>query len=109
MSIDPLVVLRLQPFAYPSHIPVSQGKGSFIQLVEFVYTIAHGIGVGIVSVIQWIVPPAKIAQDLVDPIGVLAIVTLFVAVASVSRRATWIILGVGWLLIVVRTVMVLLA
>ncbi|MFQ5896890.1 MAG: hypothetical protein ACE5JN_01400 [Candidatus Methylomirabilia bacterium] len=108
MSVDPLAVLRLQLFAYASHVQESPGKGRLIQVVEFIYTIAHGIGVGIVNVIQWVVPPAKIARELVDPIGVLAIVTIFVAVASVSRRATWIVLGVAWLLIVVRTVMALL-
>jgi len=85
----------------------TQGKRLFIQLLEFIYTIAHLIGQGIVGIIRMIVPVVSIPQELVDPIGVLAILTIFLALSEVAKKLAWIVVGVGWLLIVIRIVMVL--
>ncbi len=78
------------------------------QILQFVYTLAHAIGEGIVNLIQRIVPQAKIPTDLIDPIGFLAVLTLFVMLAGLARRIAWMIVIAGWFLIGVRIILVVL-
>jgi hypothetical protein len=77
------------------------------QYLQFISAIAHATGQAIVGLIQRIVPQATIPADLTDPIGFLAILTIFVLLAGVARRIAWIILAVGWLLIGVRLALVI--
>lgn len=72
------------------------------QVLQFAYTLAHAAGEGIVSLIQRIVPQAKIPADLIDPIGFLAVLTLFALLTSLARRIAWIVVITGWFLIGVR-------
>ena len=51
--------------------------------------------------------PALIAEDLVDPIGYLALLTIVIVLIGIFealRRAMYWIVGLGWLLIIVRIV-----
>jgi hypothetical protein len=77
------------------------------QVLQFVYVLAHALGQAIVRGIQTIVPQTPVPPDLVDPIGLLAVLTLFVLLAGVARRVAWIVLVVGWVLIGVRLALVL--
>lgn len=77
------------------------------QVLQFVYVLAHGLGQAIVRGIQTVVPQTPIPQDLIDPIGFLAVLTLFVLLAGVARRVAWVVLVVGWVLIAVRIALVL--
>lgn len=86
--------------------PTEDYKGAFDKILEFLYTIAHFIGQGIIELVQMIVPSATIPTDLVDPIGVLALLTAFLALAEIAKRITWIVVIAGWLLIGVRMAMV---
>lgn len=86
----------------------ASGTDLLTQVLQFTYTIAHAIGQAIVSAIQTILPQATVPPDLVDPIGFLSVLTIFVLMAGVARRVAWIIVGIGWVLIGVRLVLVIL-
>ncbi len=70
-------------------------------IMAFIYTIGHWIGEKIVGLIQSIsgiiIPPT-----IVDAIGMLVILTIFLAIAEVAKKAIWIVVAVGWVLIIVR-------
>jgi len=78
------------------------------QGLQFIYLLVHALGQAIVRGIQTIVPQTPIPPDLVDPIGLLAVLTLFVLLAGVARRIAWIIVVAGWVLIGVRIALLLL-
>lgn len=75
-------------------------------VLAFIYTIGHWIGEKIVGLIQSvsgiIIPPA-----IVDAIGMLVILTIFLAIAEVAKKAIWIVVAVGWALIIVRIVILM--
>ena len=75
-------------------------------LLAFIYTIGHWIGEKIVGMIQYI-SGVLIPQPIVDAIGMLVILTIFLAIAEVAKKAIWIIVAVGWILIVVRIVILM--
>ena len=77
------------------------------QILQFTYTIAHALGQAIVGAIQRILPQARVPPDLVDPIGFLTVLTVFVFLAGVARRIAWFLVGAGWLLIAVRIALVI--
>lgn len=70
-------------------------------ILAFIYTIGHWIGEKIVGLIQSISGVA-IPQTMVDAIGMLVVLTIFLAIAEVAKKAIWIIVAVGWVLIVIR-------
>jgi len=75
-------------------------------VLAFIYTIGHWIGEKIVGLIQS-VAGIIIPQSIVDAIGMLVILTIFLAIAEVAKKATWIIVAVGWVLIIVRIVILM--
>lgn len=75
------------------------------KVLESLYTVAHWIGQVITGVIQSLIPTVKIPDSLVDAIGFLALLTVFLVVAEVAKRLAWIVVLVGWVLIVIRIVM----
>ena len=75
-------------------------------ILAFIYTIGHWIGEKLVGLIQS-VSGVIIPQNIVDAIGMLVILTIFLAIAEVAKKAIWIIVAVGWLLIVIRIVMLM--
>jgi hypothetical protein len=102
----------LEPIAAvepPVAIVRAQAGGDLLnQILQFVSTIAHALGQAIVAGIQRLVPQAQIPADLTDPIGFLAVLTVFVVLAGVARRIAWIIVAAGWVLIAVRVALILL-
>ena len=75
------------------------------QLLAFIYSLGHLIGEGIVRLLNTILPSVPIPTALTDPIGLLAILTIFLAVAAVAKKLVWIIVIVGWALIIIRIVL----
>lgn len=49
----------------------------------------------------------SVPTDLVDPIGLLAILTIFLAIASIAKRLVWIVVIAGWVLILIRLALVI--
>ncbi len=75
-------------------------------IMAFIYTIGHWIGEKIVWLIQSI-SGVLIPQTIVDAIGLLVILTIFLAIAEVAKKAIWIIVAVGWVLIIARILMLM--
>ncbi|MDP2766132.1 MAG: hypothetical protein Q8O41_01580 [Candidatus Methanoperedens sp.] len=75
-------------------------------ILAFIYTIGHWIGEKIVGLIQSvagiIIPPS-----IVDAIGMLVILTIFLGIAEVAKKAIWIVVAIGWALIIVRIVILM--
>jgi len=71
------------------------------QVLTFLYTLAHWAG-GLVSGLVELIVGYTLPKDLIDPLGFLILLTLFLAVAEVAKRLTWLVVIVGWALIVVR-------
>ena len=79
--------------------------GILTQIMAFAYSIAHYLGTWIVALIQKVLPMAKELSTLADPIGYLAILSIFVIIATTAKRVAFIIILVGWVLIIVRIVL----
>ncbi len=88
------------------HAPPAQEPNGLNQALTFIYTAAHWLGQLIVGVVNALVP-GLVSADLTDPIGYLALLTIVVVLIGVFealRRLAYWIVGLGWLLIVVRVV-----
>ena len=77
------------------------------QILAFIYSLGHLIGQGVVKLVVAILPSMQFPADLVDPIGLLAILTIFLAVAAVAKKLVWIVVIAGWALILVRLILVI--
>ena len=86
---------------------LSSGRDILDQILAFIYSLGHLIGEGIVRLVTTILPSLAFPTDLVDPIGLLAILTIFLAVAAIAKKLVWIVLIVGWVLILVRLILVI--
>jgi hypothetical protein len=75
-------------------------------VLSFIYTIGHWIGEKVVELIQFIsgiiLPPS-----IVDAIGMLVILTIFLAIAEVAKKAIWIVVALGWVFIIIRILMLM--
>ncbi|MEM4228089.1 MAG: hypothetical protein QW793_07965 [Candidatus Caldarchaeum sp.] len=88
------------------YTPPTQEKSWLDQALTFISTAAHWLGQLIVGAVNSLIP-ALIAEDLVDPIGYLALLTIVIVLIGIFealRRAMYWIVGLGWLLIIVRIV-----
>lgn len=72
------------------------------QILAFLSTIARFIGTAIVQLVHYILPSVKDLGQLSEPIGYLALLTIFVVLTSAAQKVALIILAVGWALIVIR-------
>jgi len=86
---------------------LSSGRDILDQILAFIYSLGHLIGEGIVRLVTAILPSLAFPTDLVDPIGLLAILTIFLAVAAIAKKLVWIVLIIGWVLILVRLILVI--
>lgn len=71
-------------------------------VLTFLYSLAHYVGLLGVYLLGRVLPAAKVPTDLVDPIGYLALLTAFLILVQVARKLAWIVVLVGWALILVR-------
>lgn len=79
------------------------------QFLAFIYSIAHGLGQLVIRAIQAILPQAgSVLDQLVDPIGVLALLTILLAIYGFAKRIIWIVVGIGWVLIIIRIILAIL-
>jgi len=101
--------LRVLAAAQSTTLPPSKESAQEIvnQLLAFIYSIGHLIGQGFIRLITTILPSAPVPTELVDPIGLLSILTIFLVVAQVARKLTWIVVIIGWALILVRLIIVI--
>lgn len=75
-------------------------------VLSFIYTIGHWLGAKIVELIEFIsgiiIPP-----PIVDAIGMLVILTIFLAIAEVAKKAIWVVVVIGWVFIFIRILMLM--
>jgi hypothetical protein len=71
------------------------------QALTFLYTAAHWSGQFVANIVQTIVG-YQLSAELIDPIGLLILLTVLLVVSEIAKRLVWIIVLVGWLLIVIR-------
>lgn len=87
--------------ALPPGSPPVPPEGFVDQILAFVYTTAHWLGWIIVNALQNMMP-LQSPEKLVDPVGYLALLTLFLIVAEVAKKIAWLVVIVGWVLIIIR-------
>ena len=75
------------------------------QILGFLSTIARYIGLGVISLVQRIIPSVTTLSALAEPIGYLALLTVFVILTGVARKVALIIVLVGWVLILIRVLL----
>jgi len=72
------------------------------QIFGFLSTTARYVGMGIVGLVQYILPSVKGLDALAEPVGFLSLLTIFVILTSAARKIALIILLAGWVLILIR-------
>jgi hypothetical protein len=77
-------------------------------LLTFLYSIAHYVGMLVVYLLGRVLPTARVPTDLIDPLGYLAILTVFLILVQVAKKVAWIIVLAAWILILVRIILGLL-
>jgi hypothetical protein len=80
-------------------------QDTLTQFMAFAHSIAHYVGTWIVALVQMILPMATELSTLADPIGYLAILTIFVIVAATAKKVAIVTILVGWVLIILRIVL----
>jgi hypothetical protein len=78
-------------------------------ILTFIYFLAHQIGLGLVKGVHSIIPGIDLPSTIVDPLGFLVILTLFMVLVSVElgKKIAWIIIAAGWILLLIRILMVI--
>jgi uncharacterized membrane protein (DUF373 family) len=78
-------------------------------IFTFIYFIAHQAGLWIIKLIQSIIPGADFLNHLVDPLGFLVILTIFMLLVGmeVARKIVWIIVCAAWILLFIRMLMII--
>lgn len=93
------------------HQALLKQSGSFdeilTKILQFLHTIASWIGGLIATIIHSILPSVTVPNDLVEAIGLMAILTIFLLIMQIAKKLTWIVVVVGWVLIVARIVMIM--
>ena len=76
------------------------------KILQFIHTIADWIGGLIATIIHSILPSVTIPDDLIQSIGLMAILTIFLLIMQIAKKLTWIVVVVGWVLIMARIAMI---
>lgn len=79
------------------------------QALAFIQSAAELLGRGLLSLINLVLPQAhEVSQELVMPLGYLGLLTLILflfGLLEAARKVIWLVVGVGWVLMVVRIVL----
>ncbi|OGD21232.1 MAG: hypothetical protein A2W03_10695 [Candidatus Aminicenantes bacterium RBG_16_63_16] len=76
------------------------------KVLTFIYFIAHQLGLWIIKLIQYLVPDAQFAENVIDALGFLVILTLFMFLVGVAKKIAWVIVCVGWVLLLIRILII---
>ncbi len=77
------------------------------QILTFLYFLAHQIGLGIVKVVQPLFPRSIFPDSLIDPIGFLIILTVFMLLVGIAKKIAWLIVCAGWILLFIRILLII--
>ena len=78
-------------------------------ILTFIYFLAHQIGLGIIKGVHAVFPGIAFPDSIVDPLGFLVILTVFMVLVSVElgKKIAWIVVCAGWILLLIRILMIL--
>jgi hypothetical protein len=76
------------------------------KVLTFIYFLAHQIGLGIIKLVQPIFPRVNFPDSIIDPLGFLIILTLFMFLVTVAKKVAWIIVCAAWILFFIRILMI---
>lgn len=78
-------------------------------ILTFIYFLAHQIGLGIIKGVQSIFSGIVFPDSIIDPLGFLVILTLFMFLVGVdvARKIVWIVVCAAWILLFVRILMII--
>ena len=78
-------------------------------ILTFIYFLAHQIGLGIIKAIHSIFPRIDFPSGMVDPLGFLIILTIFMFLVGldVGRKIAWIVVCAAWILLVIRILLII--
>ena len=77
------------------------------KVLTFIYFIAHQAGLVIIKLIQSIVPSATFPESVIDALGLLIILTLFMFLVRIAKKIAWVIVCVGWILLLIRILIII--
>ncbi len=72
----------------------------------FIYTIGYFIGEKVVWIIES-VSGITIPNEITNTIGLLTMLTIFLTLADIAKKMAWMIVVIGWVLILLRIVMLM--
>ncbi len=72
------------------------------QILGFLYSGARYVGLGVMQAVHYLLPSVKNLDALAEPVGFLALLTIFVILTSTVRRVALVVLAAGWALIFIR-------
>ena len=78
-------------------------------ILTFLYFLAHQIGLGVIKGAHAVFPAVLFPDSIVDPLGFLVILTLFMLLVSVDvlKKIVWIVVCAAWILLVIRILMII--
>ena len=88
-------------------LAIRADKNIIDDLLTFIYSLAHQLGVLVIKDIQFLFPRIDIPNNIVDALGFMILLTLFVILAQAAKKIATIILIVGWGLLFIRIILLL--
>jgi len=78
-------------------------------ILTFIYFLAHQIGLGIIKFLQSVIPSIAFPDSIIDPLGFLVILTMFMFLVGVElgKKIAWIIVCAAWILLLIRVLMII--
>ena len=104
-----LAVLALSFPALAQAPPAAPGEDLGDRILSFIQSAADLLGQGLVRLINLILPEGnEVSDSLATPLGYLGLLTLILflfGVLEAARKVIWIVVAVGWVLILVRIIL----
>lgn len=75
-------------------------------VMTFIYTIGHWIAEKVVWIIVAITG-VDIPPTIVDTIGLLIVLTIFLSLADIAKKIVWTVIALGWVLIILRIILLM--
>jgi hypothetical protein len=81
-------------------------KNIISEVLTFVYSIAHWVGVGAIKIVHSVFPNAQLPSNIIDAFGFLFVLTAFLILVQAAKKIGWIIMVIGWILILLRILLI---
>lgn len=87
-------------------------ESAWQELWTFIQSAAILLGQGLVRLLNFVLPAGhSLGEEMVAPLGYLGLLTLVLLIFNLiaaARKVIWIIVGIGWILMVVRIIVMVL-